>query len=346
MKFALAYLSSFRSSRRIISNSNFFNSFNKICNMSATVTSKSIQIVDEIIGHVKNAAVAKQSNINASSPLTSNNSAIPIATTDVAWFPIVPPGHTVYTWYGASDGSASNNNSNNTAATNERKQPTAQAAEKQQNNENAQQNNTQQQAERKPKQQQPQGEKKPSNKPAKAEEAKFNPDAPSISRLDIRVGKILTAGKHPDADSLYVEEIDLGEEKPRVVVSGLVKYISLEDFIGSYVLVITNLKPSPLRGVKSYGMVLAASNGEHTVVELVRPPTGAKIGERINVEGLDISQFNPEASVDPKKANNAWELTKPKLRVDKEGFASFDGKKITTSAGFCRPKQLTDVQIS
>ena len=34
--------------------------------------------------------------------------------------------------------------------------------------------------------------------------------------------------KHPDADSLYVEEIDVGEPTPRTVVSGLVKYISLE----------------------------------------------------------------------------------------------------------------------
>jgi aminoacyl tRNA synthase complex-interacting multifunctional protein 1 len=42
------------------------------------------------------------------------------------------------------------------------------------------------------------------------------------------VGKIVSVKKHPDADSLYVEEIDVGEEKPRTVVSGLVKYIPLE----------------------------------------------------------------------------------------------------------------------
>lgn len=51
----------------------------------------------------------------------------------------------------------------------------------------------------------------------------------SISRLDIRVGKITKAQKHPDADSLYVEEIDVGEGQPRTVVSGLVKYIPLEE---------------------------------------------------------------------------------------------------------------------
>ena len=51
----------------------------------------------------------------------------------------------------------------------------------------------------------------------------------SISRLNIRVGIITKAQKHPDADSLYVEEIDVGEGQPRTVVSGLVKFIPLED---------------------------------------------------------------------------------------------------------------------
>lgn len=51
----------------------------------------------------------------------------------------------------------------------------------------------------------------------------------SITRLDIRVGLIKKAQKHPDADSLYVEEIDLGEGDCRKVVSGLVKYIPLEE---------------------------------------------------------------------------------------------------------------------
>lgn len=49
-----------------------------------------------------------------------------------------------------------------------------------------------------------------------------------VSRLDIRVGLITDVKKHPDADSLYVEQIDVGEPTPRTVVSGLVKFIPLE----------------------------------------------------------------------------------------------------------------------
>lgn len=40
-----------------------------------------------------------------------------------------------------------------------------------------------------------------------------------VSRLDLRVGRIISAKKHPDADALYVEDVDVGEEQPRTVVS-------------------------------------------------------------------------------------------------------------------------------
>lgn len=50
----------------------------------------------------------------------------------------------------------------------------------------------------------------------------------SAGLLDIRVGQILRAWKHDEADSLYVEEVDIGESEPRIICSGLVKYIPLE----------------------------------------------------------------------------------------------------------------------
>lgn len=69
-------------------------------------------------------------------------------------------------------------------------------------------------------------------RPTKSAEAKPKAAAEaeiSISRLDIRVGLITKVQKHPDADSLYVEEIDVGEGSTRTVVSGLVKFIPLEE---------------------------------------------------------------------------------------------------------------------
>lgn len=68
--------------------------------------------------------------------------------------------------------------------------------------------------------------------------------------------------QHPDADSLYVEEVDLGEDKPRTVVSGLVKYLSinqLQDRLGVFLL---NLKPGKMRGVESSAMLMCACKEE------------------------------------------------------------------------------------
>lgn len=79
------------------------------------------------------------------------------------------------------------------------------------------------------------------------------------SRLDIRIGKIVEVSKHPDADALYVEKIDLGEEAPRTVVSGLVNFIPFEEMQGRMVVVLCNLKAAKMRGVESQGMVLCAS---------------------------------------------------------------------------------------
>lgn len=77
--------------------------------------------------------------------------------------------------------------------------------------------------------------------------------------MDIRVGKIVEVSKHPDADALYVEKIDLGEVKTRIIVSGLVNYIPIEEMQGRMVVVLCNLKPAKMRGVESQGMVLCAS---------------------------------------------------------------------------------------
>lgn len=78
-------------------------------------------------------------------------------------------------------------------------------------------------------------------------------------RLDVRVGKILEVSKHPDADALYVEKIDLGEVEPRTVVSGLAKFVPLEELQDRFVAVLCNLKPAKMRGVESQGMLLCTS---------------------------------------------------------------------------------------
>lgn len=64
-----------------------------------------------------------------------------------------------------------------------------------------------------------------------------------VRKLDFRIGKIIEINKHPDADSLYVENIDCGEDKPRTVVSGLVNHVPIEEMKDKIVMVLCNLKP-------------------------------------------------------------------------------------------------------
>lgn len=80
-----------------------------------------------------------------------------------------------------------------------------------------------------------------------------------FDKVDLVVGKIVEAKKHPKADKLLVFQVDLGSEV-RQIVSGIAKYYEPQDLIGKKVVVVKNLQPITLRGVESFGMLLCASN--------------------------------------------------------------------------------------
>ena len=65
--------------------------------------------------------------------------------------------------------------------------------------------------------------------------------------------------QHPDADNLYVETVDVGEEIPRTIVSGLAGLVSMDSLNDRPCVVLCNLKPVKMRGVESCGMLLCAS---------------------------------------------------------------------------------------
>ncbi|XP_057456803.1 probable methionine--tRNA ligase [Lotus japonicus] len=162
----------------------------------------------------------------------------------------------------------------------------------------------------------------------------------TISRLDIRVGLIKKAEKHPDADSLYVEEIDVGEEQTRTVVSGLVKYIPIDEMQNRKVCVLCNLKPAAMRGIKSHAMVLAASNDDHTKVELVESPSSAVVGERVTFPGFE---GNPDELLNPKK--KVWETLQVDLHSNEELVACYKNIPLTTSAGVCKVSSIRNGSI-
>lgn len=162
-----------------------------------------------------------------------------------------------------------------------------------------------------------------------------------ISRLELKVGKVLQVSKHPERDNLYVEQIDLGEETgPRTVVSGLANYITPEEFEGKMVVVCTNLKASKFAGVLSQGMVLAASNADKTAVEVLEAPENAKIGEMITFAGFEST---PEKVLNPKQ--KVFEKCAVDFSVSEDLVAQFKGISFDTSVGPVTVKSLANATI-
>jgi methionyl-tRNA synthetase len=83
-----------------------------------------------------------------------------------------------------------------------------------------------------------------------------------FSKLDIRVGKILSVEPHPNADKLYILKVDLVEEEPRQIIAGLKPYYKESELLNKKAIFITNLEPATIRGIESNGMILAAGNDE------------------------------------------------------------------------------------
>ncbi len=154
------------------------------------------------------------------------------------------------------------------------------------------------------------------------------------------VGKILSVAKHPDADSLYVEEIDVGEEAPRTVVSGLVKFMKPEDMKDKTILVLKNLKPVSMRGIKSHAMVLCASDASHEKVEFLVPPPGSLPGESVFFEG---HQGTPEPQLNPKK--KVFETVQPDFTTRDDLVATWKGVEWRTMKGLVKTPSIPKASI-
>lgn len=213
-------------------------------------------------------------------------------------------------------------------------------------------------------------EKQP--KPAPAPAA---PPSPCV--IDLRIGHILRAVNHPNADSLYVSTIDCGDapgtentsldeatgKTVRTVCSGLNGLVPLEEMQNRKIVAVCNLKPVTMRGIKSAAMVLAASprvaEGEDShagPVELVSPPADGPAGERVCFDGW---MGEPEKVLNPKK--KVWETFQPGFTTTDNLEIAFDvnavpavqgqegkpamGKLLTQSGGLCTVKSLKGAAV-
>ncbi|MCX6753175.1 MAG: methionine--tRNA ligase subunit beta [Candidatus Nomurabacteria bacterium] len=91
-----------------------------------------------------------------------------------------------------------------------------------------------------------------------------------FKKVDIAVGKILSVEKVPDTDKLLKLEVDMGEEKPRQIVSGISTYFPEHSvLVGKKCMFVANLEPRTIRGLESNGMILAVSteDGKFSLLE-------------------------------------------------------------------------------
>jgi len=209
-----------------------------------------------------------------------------------------------------------------------------------------------------------------------------HPEGALYDSLDVRVGRVIKAWRHPEAEKLFVEEVEVGEAEPRTICSGLVGYVPDEELPGRLVVVLCNLKARNMRcvcprrgslaprfltrsrrsaesGVKSFGMLLAASDEKHENVELLSPPAGAAVGERVRFG--DAPQTGPDsenkcgprarrrrADALPRRVQKKkiWEAVQPELLTTAAGVAAYKQLPMLTSAGPVTVSRILGGRIS
>merc|ERR1711871_280820 len=105
--------------------------------------------------------------------------------------------------------------------------------------------------------------------------------------------------------------------------------------VGRRVVVLCNLKPAKMRGIVSEGMVMAASNADHTAVQPLIPPVDAPIGARVGFMGHD---GEADKVLNPKK--KVWEKLQADMATDEQGVATWRGVPMSTAEGVVTASEI------
>ncbi|XP_043088488.1 aminoacyl tRNA synthase complex-interacting multifunctional protein 1 isoform X2 [Puntigrus tetrazona] len=162
---------------------------------------------------------------------------------------------------------------------------------------------------------------------------------PDVTRLDLRVARVLDVRKHPESASLSVQEVELGEPAPRTVVSELTNHSLPEQLVGCLVVVLCNVRPVKVRGVQSQARLLCAVSQER--MEPLTPPTAAQPGDRVTFQSYP---GEPERELNPKQ--RIWERLQPDLSTDAKGVAKYKGVAFEVRGkGLCRAPSISNGAI-
>jgi tRNA-binding EMAP/Myf-like protein len=165
------------------------------------------------------------------------------------------------------------------------------------------------------------GKQKPPPPPTEPED--------KFALLDIRVAQIVRVWPHPKADTLYCEEIDIGAGQVKRVVTGVRNFIPIEQMENRRCVVFANIRPGKIRDEPSDAMVFAASDQQHTKVELLEPPADTPIGTRVTCAGFAGGEGKPPVD----KNGKAWKSVADFLTVNAERIACYKGVPLAVPEG-------------
>ena len=161
----------------------------------------------------------------------------------------------------------------------------------------------------------------------------------NFSCLDIRVGRIVDVEIVNDSEKLYRSDIDVGDDEPRQIVSGLRPYYDLDDMMNRSCIVACNLPKAKVAGISSFGMILCGVDSNETLVEILDPPPLSSIGERVfcNSEEEEKEEAWKPNRIKKKKA---WKILSQDLKLV-DGTAMFRDVPIEPlSGGLCTTSTL------
>lgn len=149
-------------------------------------------------------------------------------------------------------------------------------------------------------------------------------------RVVLKVSKIIKVEQHPGGSMLYILTLDTGDAEPRQIVSSIVPFYKPEELQDKNIVLVYNLKPANFRGVRSNGMLLAASaqgDEDHETCEVLFAPQ-FEVGTILEPEGYEVP-----ADVDTfcyVKPDKFFELP----LYTKDGFVEIEGKKLTANGQY------------
>lgn len=102
-----------------------------------------------------------------------------------------------------------------------------------------------------------------------------------FTKLKLRVGRVIEASDHPNADRLLVLKVDLGDGQCQLC-AGLKGHYTPEQLVGRNLVVVANLAPRMMRGIESQGMLMAATSPDQSRVVIVSPESDIEPGSTVS----------------------------------------------------------------